>query len=132
MPPKVTRIVSAAAVLLIVLAGGAWLASRYFSFERRFARSQPELEAYAANVMMAADPSSPLTPPALLGSFEASDAFRLPQGFAFRSDYGHPLDWNGLAYSTQPLPEQLPDPQPPFSTMFFKPVRGNWYTVSRN
>lgn len=125
------RIVLSAIALLVLLAAGAWFVAGYYSFDRRFARSKAELDAYAAQVM-AAGSAAALTPPAMLGSFEASDAFRLPQGFVFRADYGHPLDWNGLAYSIDPLPGQMPDPHPPFQAMFFKPIQGNWYMVWRN
>lgn len=133
MSLKVTksRIILAAAALLVLLAGGPLFDSWYNTFDRRFARSRPALDAYAAQVM-ATDPATPVTPPATLGSFDASDAYRLPHGFLFRADYGHFLDWNGLAYSTEPLPERLPDTHPPFETMFFEPIEGNWYTAWRN
>jgi hypothetical protein len=32
----------------------------------------------------------------------------------------------------EPLPERMPDTQPPSEVMFFKPLEGNWYTVWRN
>ena len=133
MPLKLTkrRVFLAAVGVLVLLAAGVWFTSWYNTFDRRFARSRHALDAYAA-LAMATDPSTPLAPPPSLGSFGASDAYRLPHGFIFRSDYGHPFDWNGLAYSTEPLPDQLPDSRPPFQTMFFKPIQGNWYTVWRN
>jgi hypothetical protein len=131
LKPTTRRIILAAAAVLVLLVAGVGFGSWYNTFDRRFARSRPTLDAYAGQVM-ATDPSTPLTPPASLGSFDAGEAYRLPHGFIFRSDYGHPLDWNGLAYSTEPLPEQLPDTHPPFETMFFKPIQGNWYTVWRN
>lgn len=128
---KKPRIIRLAAALLILLAAGAWFDSWYNTFERWFARSRPALDRYATTVM-AAGPSAPLSPPAKIGSFNASDAHRLPHGFIFQSDYGHFLDWNGLAYSTEPLPEQLSDTNAPFQTMFFEWIEGNWYTVWRN
>lgn len=128
------RFILAVLALSIAVAPGVWVAARYhYSFHRRFARSRAQLDAYA-NQVMAADPSAPLTlPPGSLGAFEASDAFRLPHGFAFRcDDDGQPRDWNGLAYSTEPLPAQMPDPHPPFKVILFKPMEGNWYRVERD
>jgi hypothetical protein len=118
-------------VLLILLAGATWFEAWFNSLEKRFARSKPALEAYAAQVMAAA-PAAPVAPPPRLGAFEASDGMRLPHGFLFRSDFGHPLDWNGLAYSTEPLPRQMADPQRAGGEMFFERIEDNWYTVWRN
>lgn len=111
---------------IVLLVAGGWAVSWYNSFENRFVRSKPALDAYAARAM-ASDPSQPL--PALppgLGAFQTNNVERLPHGFLFFCDYGHPLDANGLAYSTVPLPAQLGKHD------FFKHIEGNWYTVLRN
>jgi hypothetical protein len=67
----------------------------------------------------------PALPPRL-GAFETSGLERLPHGFLFFCDYGHPLDANGLAYSTEPLTPQVNGHD------FFRHIEGNWYTVWRN
>ena len=128
MPLKLTR----RRVLLAVLAGivflvaGGLAASWYYSFDARFARSKQALEAYAAQVM-AADPSKPLPAlPRRLGAFETGNVERLPHGFLFFCDYGHPLDANGLAYSTEPLPADVNEHD------FCRHIEGNWYNVWRN
>ena len=125
------RLVLAAIALLVLAAAAGWFAISRYSFDSRFARSRTELDAYAAQVI-ASDSSTPITPPRRIGSFEAGEALRLPHGFLFRCDFGHPLDWNGLAYSTQSLPAEMEDVQPPLENMFFEPVEGNWYKVWRN
>jgi hypothetical protein len=124
------RLVLAAMFVLVLLAGAVGFALWRASLEQRFARSKPALEAYAAQVMAAA-PTAPVTPPRRLGAFEASEGMRLPHGFLFRSNFGHPLDWNGLAYSTAPLPREMADPQRGGGRMFFDRIGGNWYTVWR-
>jgi hypothetical protein len=134
MPLKLTRrrVLIAGLAMLVLLAVAGWFASSYYSFDARFARSRPAIESYAAKAM-ASDPTKPLPPPPQrLGAFGTGSAERLPHGFLFRSDFGHPFDWNGLAYSTEPLPRQMHDPQPAFGTMYFKHVEGNWYTVFRD
>ena len=128
MPLKVTRrrILLSAAALLVLLAAGVWFASWYYSFENRFARSKPALDAYAAQAL-ASDPTKPLpTLPPRLGAFETSNVERLPNGFLFFCDYRHPLDANGMANSTEPLPENVNGHD------FFKHIEGNWYRVWRN
>jgi hypothetical protein len=102
----------------------------YFSFNARFARSKAELNACAARVMATA-PAAPLALPDSLGAFEISEGERLPCGFLFRADFGHPLDWNGLAYSTISLPSRRAD-HAPFQAITFTPLGGNWYAVGRD
>jgi hypothetical protein len=126
--PRLTqrRLSISAVAALVLLVAGVWFGSWYFRFEQRFARSKSALEKYAARVMES-DPQKPLPPPPRrLGSFKAGHAERLPHGFLFFCDYGHPLDANGLAYSTEPLPTQAPDRD------VFEHIQGNWYTVWRN
>ena len=95
-------------------------------FETRFRRSRPVLEVYAAQVM-ATDPASLVPqPPARLGAFDTGHAERLPHGFLFFCDYGHPVDANGLAYSTEPLPDTVTNRD------HFTRVEGNWYKLWRN
>jgi hypothetical protein len=132
MRPKLTRRRILVALFVTVLSGiaflvaGGWAASRYYSFAARFGRSKPDLEAYAAQVM-ASDPSKPLPAlPARLGAFQTDHVERLPHGFLFFCDYGHPLDANGLAYSTVPLPADVNQHD------FFEHIEGNWYTMWRN
>jgi hypothetical protein len=128
MPLKVTRrrILYAAVAGVAFLAAGGWGASWYYSFDARFARSKPALEAYATHAM-ASDPSRPLpSPPPRLGAFRTGNAERLPHGVLFFCDFGHPLDANGLAYSTEPLPTGDNE------HVVFKHIEGNWYTVWRN
>jgi hypothetical protein len=42
-----------------------------------------------------------------LGAFDTNGVERLPHGFVFFCDYGHPLDANGLGYSVEPLRENV-------------------------
>ena len=91
------RILFIAVAPSVLLAAGAWFiyALSPEPFETRFRRSKPDLEAYAARVM-ATDSASPVPqPPARLGAFQTGRAERLPRGFLFFCDYGHPLDANG-------------------------------------
>jgi hypothetical protein len=128
MPLKLTRrrvLVTLLAGIVLLVAGGS-AASWYYSFENRFARSKPALDAYAAQAM-ASDPSKPLLAlPPRLGAFQTGNVERLPHGFLFFCDYGHPSDTNGLAYSTEPLPAGAGEHD------FFEHIEGNWYTVWRN
>jgi hypothetical protein len=128
LPIRITlrRVVLTVLTLLVLLVAGGWFVSSHYSFEPRFARSKPAFEAYAARVM-ASDPASPMpAPPLHLGAFETSGAERLPHGFLFFCNYGHPLDANGIAYSTQPLPADIGEHD------FFKHIEGNWYAICRN
>jgi hypothetical protein len=76
---------------------------------------------------MAGDPARlmPL-PPERLGAFRTGSAERLPHGFIVFCDYGHPLDANGIAYSTEALPQRVGE------HYFFRHIEGNWYTVLKN
>jgi hypothetical protein len=50
----------------------------------------------------------------------------------FRTDLWHPLNWNGLAYSTEALPHVVDESKDrDFHEVFFEPVGGNWYRVLR-
>lgn len=119
------RTVLVGLLALFVLAAGGAFASYHYSFDARFKRSKPALDVYAARAM-SPDASTPLPPlPQRLGAFEPSGAERLPRGFLFFCDYGHPLDANGLAYSLTPLPRES-------GHDYFTPIEGNWYTVNRN
>jgi hypothetical protein len=123
--------------LIVLLIAAGWFASWYVSFDRRFTRSKSALEALAAEVM-ATDPATPLVLPPTVGDFSASNAERLPHGFLFRCDYDNPFDWNGIAYSTEPLTDELVRPDHGSGddglnhTTFFRHVEGNWYKAFRN
>jgi hypothetical protein len=128
MPRRLTlrRVLLAALVAVALLVAGGWVALRYHSFEARFERSKPALEAYAAQAM-ASDPSGPLpTLPPRLGAFQTGNVERLPHGFLFFGDYGHWLDANGLAYSTEPLPHDMNGRD------YFAHIECTWYRVLRN
>jgi len=115
-----------AVVGVVLIVGGGWFVLSYYSFEARFQRSKPALEAYAA-LAVSSDPNKSLpTLPKRLGDFEAVGVERLPHGFLFLCDYGHPLDETGLAYSTEPLPLV------PYERDIFSHIEGNWYTLLRN
>ena len=124
-------VVISAFVLLLIVVAAVYYALSYHSMEQKYARSKPAFEAFAAQVM-ATDPATPITLPRHLGEFDVGDPHRLPHGFFFGADYGHPLDWNGFAYSTDPLPEEMDDPVGNHQTMFCHPIEGNWYSVWRN
>jgi hypothetical protein len=96
----------------------------YYSFEARFDRSKAALEAYAASVE-SGDRSAPISIPRKIGDFTTGDAERLPHGFLFFCDYGNPFDANGIAYSTEPLPNEED------GNDFFTRIEGNWYQVWR-
>ena len=84
------------------------------------------LEAYAAQAM-SSDSAKPLPAlPSRSGSFKASSVERLPHGFLFFCDYGHPLDANGIAYSLEPLPQVVNGRDT------FTHIDGNWYVIWRN
>jgi hypothetical protein len=115
--------IAAVVAALVVLT--VWCCTWYFSFDQRFARSKVALDAYAQQSMI----GSPIA--TQVGAFNVSDPVALPSGFIVRCDYGHPFDWNGLAFSTAPLPGKLVDPQSPKGTILCHPIGGNWYRVSR-
>lgn len=107
----------------------AWFAYPYFSFHEMVRRSIPALDAYAARVS-AEGPAALATPPTKLGYFNVGKIEPLPHGFLFESDYGNPFDWNGLAYSTEPLPGTEYDTAGN-ERQSFQSLGGNWYTVIR-
>ncbi len=107
-----------------------WEVYPYFlSFSTQFHHSKPALEAYAAKVM-ANGPAVLASPPAKLGYFHVLKMEPLPNGFLFQSDYGNPFDWDGIAYSTTPLPDYDKDARGE-TKQIFKPIEGNWYEVFR-
>ena len=113
------RMISAALLAIGILAAGGAFASHQYSFDARFKRSKPALDAYATRAT-SLDARTPLPPlPQRLGAFKPHGVERLPNGFLFFCDYGHPLDANGLAYSLTPLPREL-------GHDYFKPIEGNW------
>jgi len=117
-------------IVLMAITITAGLAYAYwkYSFEMRFSRSKPALEAFAAQVM--ASPSeSPINLPSHLGEFQTNDAERLPHGFLFFCDYGHWLDDNGIAYSTEPLPNKIAKAN---GNYFYDHIEGSWYTLWRD
>ena len=131
------RILRRHRLLFVVLVGAllglcavAWQAYLYFMpFPARFRRSKPDLDAYAAKVT-AAGPSALAGPPSRIGYFNVLKAEPLPHGFILQSDYGNPFDWDGLAYSTVPLPQYENDAKGEIKQVFTL-VQGNWYTVFR-
>jgi hypothetical protein len=119
-------VAAAGLALLLVVTAAGWYAAWYYSFDSRFARSRPALEAYAAEVM-ASDPATPIhQPPRHLGAFETGRAERLPHGFLFFCDYGNPFDANGIAYSTEPIANSIGGRD------FLTHIEGSWYTIWRN
>lgn len=106
-----------------------WLDEKINTPEVRFRASRAEFDAYADRVMAAAPDQPILQPPRSLGKFAAGNAERLPHGFLFFADYGHPLDANGFAYSTEPLPEHE---KIDGHSHRFTPIEGNWYFMWRN
>jgi len=126
MSSKITRrrivfaVLGGIVILIMAALAGAW----YYSFDARFQRSKTAFEAYATQAM-ASDPSKPLPIlPPRLGDFQTGDVERLPHGFLLFCDYGHFLDANGVAYSTEPPPDNEHD--------FFTHIEGNWYKIWRN
>jgi hypothetical protein len=132
MPRKPNRVRYLAAFCvggIVLLSIVAWFAFPYFSFAEQFRRSKPALNAYAARV--AAPGSSALAkPPARLGYFSVEKVEPLPHGFLFESDFGGMFDWNGIAYSTEPLPRYDEDAAGKVKQVF-TPIEGNWYEVFR-
>jgi hypothetical protein len=123
---SVRRVVGLALSSLLLLLTTGVFVYRYCSFEGRFRRSKAALEGYAAVVMAADRTKPPPPPPQHLGAFQTGNVEWLPHGFLFYADYGHPLDANGIAFSTEPLPQIVDD------RYFFTPIGGNWYKVWRN
>jgi hypothetical protein len=118
------RMLTTLGIIVAIVAGANWYYATHFSFNARFVRSKAALEAYAAQAM-ASDPAGPLPAlPPRLGVFMAFDVERLPHGFLFFCDYGHPMETNGIAYSTAALPQSD-------GGDMFKPIEGNWYMVWR-
>jgi hypothetical protein len=108
---------------------GVWIVYPYFSFAEMFRRSKPALESYAAQVM-APGSNALMSPPKRIGYFGVLKVEPLPNGFLFQHDQGNPFDWNGLAYSTNPLPEVEKDSTGKVKEIF-TPLGGNWYDVFR-
>jgi hypothetical protein len=117
-----------AALFALFLALGA-LVVWFESFDARFARSKPDLEAYAAQVMATPQSETIPKPPAFLGSFKTGDAERLPHGFQVFCFYGNPFDATGLAYSTEPLPTTVTVSTSEYN--FYTHIEGNWYRFWR-
>jgi hypothetical protein len=116
--------------LVVLISIVIWEAYPYFlSFSAQFRRSKPALEAYATKVM-ANGPAALASPPSKLGYFHVLKMESLPNGFLFQSDYGNPFDWDGIAYSTTPLPEYDNDGSGQ-TKQIFTPIEGNWYEVFR-
>jgi len=63
--------------------------------------------------------------PPRIGEFRTTGAERLAHGFLFFCDYGNPFDANGIAYSTEPLPENIDQND------YYTHVDGNWYSFWR-
>ncbi|MGC4032518.1 MAG: hypothetical protein QM754_12460 [Tepidisphaeraceae bacterium] len=116
-----------AGVALAVAA--AWIGYGYVSFAEQFRRSEAALNGFAARVM-ANGPGTLQKAPAELGYFEVRNPEPLPNGFLFASNFGGPFDWNGLAFSTTPLPDVEADSDGQVRQTF-KHVKGNWYEVFR-
>ena len=132
---KILLLLAAGVFLLVIglVAFAILRAARSEAFEPRFARSRAALDAFAAIVMAAKDGPFPAVPERI-GEFRPGKKIvRLPHGFLIYCDYGHPLDANGIAYSTQPLPESLPAPKEfpeSQSRYYFWLVDGPWYRFS--
>jgi hypothetical protein len=116
-------------VTLILGGVGTWTVYPYFSFAEMFRRSRPALDAYAARVT-APGSAALSSPPKRLGYFNVLKVGALPNGFLFQHDQGNPFDWNGLAYSTTPLPQVEKGPAGEVKQVF-TPRGGNWYDVFR-
>lgn len=115
---------------VMILCAVGWQAYLYLlPFPEKFRRSKPALDAYAAKVA-AVGPSALAKPPSRIGDFNVLKAEPLPHGFILQSDYGNPFDWDGLAYSTAPLPKYELDAKGGIKQVF-TPMDDNWYTVSR-
>ena len=115
---------------VVILSVAAWQIYSYLlSFDGKFRRSKPALDAYAATVLTVG-PSVLASPPSQIGHFRVLSAQPLPHGFVLESDYGNPFDWNGLAYSTVPL-QQFDKDANGKVTQVFTVIQGNWYTVFR-
>ena len=132
MVPGRARINSAAVIVstaLVLLAVAGWITYPYFSFQERFRRSKPALDAYAARVN-ATGTVAINAPPGRLGYFNVLKVEPLPHGFLFQSDYSNSFDWVGIAYSREPLPESEQDAAGN-EKQVFKLIQGRWYTVFR-
>jgi hypothetical protein len=79
-----------------------------------------------ANETLLAPPGTPPPAPRKVGLFTASEIHRFPGGMAFRTEYGHWLDWNGYAYIPTGVPPELE------GYFFGKPVGGNWFELDLN
>ena len=128
---RIPRWMKFALAAVVLLAGiGAWSAVPYVvPFETLFRWSKPSLDAYAAKVM-APGSTALANPPSRLGYFNVIRTETLPHGFLFQHDSCNPFDWCGIAYSTEPLPEQEKDAKGEVKQKF-TPLGGNWYDVFR-
>lgn len=130
LKPGRRRQLVAVAVGFVLLVGVAtWFIYPYFSFSVIFRRSTPALDRYAAQVT-ATGSTALATPPGRLGYFKVLKVESLPHGFLFQHDAGNPFDWNGLAYSTEPLPREEKNREGKVRRMFI-PIEGNWYDAFR-
>jgi hypothetical protein len=137
MPRKrrILRTLIAIFVAIVFLGGIAtWMAyprilTYTLSSDELFRRSRPALDAYAIQVM--APGSTALTnPPKRLGYFNVISTAPLPHGFVFQHDSCNPFDWCGIAYSTEPLPEEDKDAKGKVIQLF-RPLGAKWYDVFR-
>ena len=117
----------AAVTFLLTVSG--WLLYPYISFDESFRRSKSDLMTYANRVTIEG-PRVLAAPPHRLGYFNILRAETLPHGFILQCDYGGPFDWNGLAYSAQPLPMYENDAAGELVQMF-TPIGDQWYKVFR-
>jgi hypothetical protein len=123
------RAIGLTVAICAALLGIAWYVYPYFSYAEMFRRSRPALDAYAAKIM-ASGTAELATPPTRLGYYHVLSVEPLPHGFLFQHDSGNPFDWNGLAYSTQPLPRYEYDAAGEVRQVF-TPIDGDWYEVFR-
>lgn len=114
---------------VVLLGVASWIDDGYASFSEQFRRSEDALNRFAAHVT-AQGPTALQNAPSSLGYFEVRKPEPLPHGFLFATNYGFPIDWNGLAYSTVPLPEYDYNAKGELVQTFL-PIKGNWYQVWR-
>ena len=124
------RLLTAVGMLFILGGVGAWwVFPEFVDFKTAFRWSKPALDDYAAKVI-ATGPAMLATPPKRIGYINVLTMEPLPHGFVFQHDKGHPFDWSGLAYSTEPLPSEDKDARGKV-IQTFTPLGDNWYDVFR-